>query len=510
VNPEPPKGEIYDIAVIGGGINGAGIARDAAGRGWSVIVCERGDLAGATSSASTKLIHGGLRYLEYYEFRLVREALAEREILLGMAPHIIWPLRFVIPHGPEQRPAWMVRLGLFLYDHIGGRRQLPASQSVNFSNDPAGGAVKSEFRRGFSYSDCWVDDARLVVLNAVDAAANGATILTRTPCFGARRADGRWRLSIGDRHGGRREIEARAVVNAAGPWVRQVATEVLGLKPLNGVRLVQGSHIVVPKLFDGQQAYLLQNTDGRVVFTIPYERDFTLIGTTDTPLSGGPETAAATADEAAYLCAVANRYLRRPVSPVEVVWRYCGVRPLYDDGSNDPKAVTRDYVFEMDRPEGEAPALSIYGGKITTYRRLAEQALDRLKPFLPASTRGAARGPWTAGKSLPGGDIKNFEIFVGELTRRFPRLDAALLRRLARRHGRRAETLLAGVKTEADLGENFGADLWAREVEWLMSEEWAETPEDVLWRRTKTGLRLTARQQETLGSWMSKAKVHGR
>ncbi len=509
MNPKPPAGDIYDIAVIGGGINGAGIARDAAGRGWSAIVCERDDLAGATSSASTKLIHGGLRYLEYYEFRLVREALAEREVLLGLAPHIIWPLRFVIPHGPGQRPAWMVRLGLFLYDNIGGRRRLPGSRSVDLATDPAGLGLKSDFRRAFSYSDCWVDDARLVVLNAIDAASRGATILTRTPCLGARRAGDRWRLTIGDRGGGRREIEARVVINSAGPWVRQVATEVLGLKPLHGIRLVQGSHIVVPKLFDGPQAYLLQNTDGRVIFTIPYEREFTLIGTTDVAVDGAPEQAAATADEAAYLCAAANRYLRRPVTPAEAAWRYCGVRPLYDDGSADPKAVTRDYAFELDRPEGQAPALSIYGGKITTYRRLAEQALDKVAPFLPQTPK-SARGPWTARKPLPGGDIANFELFVGEVVRSRPRMDSTLLRRLARRHGRRVENLLAEAKTDADLGEDFGAGLRAREVEWLMREEWAETADDILWRRTKCGLHLTPRQREALGTWMSKARIHAR
>jgi glycerol-3-phosphate dehydrogenase len=496
-----PDGPV-DLLVIGGGINGAGIARDAAGRGLKVVLAERDDLASATSSASTKLVHGGLRYLEHYEFRLVREALAEREVLLALAPHIVRPLTFVMPHVPALRPAWLIRAGLFLYDHLGGRRRLPASRGLDLDRDPAGRPLKPEITRGFAYADCWVDDARLVVLNALDAAARGATILTRTACVGARRDGGLWRATLADSSGTRREIAARAVVNATGPWVREVVTGTLGLPAANAVRLVKGSHIVTRRLFEGEQAYILQNDDRRVVFAIPYEDDFTLIGTTD--LAVDASAAAAPAIDAAeidYLCRAVSRYFRRAVAASDVVWTYSGVRPLYDDGRTDPSAVTRDYVLDLDRGgDGAAPALSVYGGKITTYRRLAEQVMATLAPFLPAA--GAS---WTATRPLPGGELgtPDFASFLAELERRYPGLPARQLRALARRHGSRAIRLIGEARTPADLGIDFAGGLCAREAEWLIAEEWAREPDDILWRRTKCGLHMSAEERRRFAEWMA-------
>ncbi len=474
----------YDLLVVGGGINGAGIARDAAGRGLKVLLVEQGDLASATSSRSTKLIHGGLRYLEYYEFRLVREALKEREILLNAAPHIVWPLRFVLPHERHLRPAWMIRLGLLLYDHLGGRHRLPGSRGVALDRDPVGRPLKESFRRGFVYSDCWVEDSRMVALNARDAAERGADIRTRTRCVSAAREGDVWRAKFSD--GG--QATARALVNAAGPWVAQFLDQGLHLPHRSVLRLVKGSHIVVPRLFEGDQAYILQNDDRRIVFAIPYERNFTLIGTTDVPYEGDPADVAISEEETGYLCQVINRYFRKSISPADVVWHYAGVRPLYDDASADASAVTRDYVLDLAAPEGGAPLLSIFGGKITTYRRLAEHAMEKLAPYLPK-----AGGTWTASSRLPGGDIPDadFAGFLARLQVGRPWLPADLARRYARAYGTRVERLLGEAKSLAELGRAYGEDLYGAEVEYLIDQEWARSAEDILWRRSKLGLHLS-------------------
>jgi glycerol-3-phosphate dehydrogenase len=485
----------YDLAIIGGGINGCGIARDAAGRGWRVFLCERADLASGTSSASTKLIHGGLRYLEYFKFRLVHEALMEREILWGIAPHIIWPLRFVLPHHRQLRPAWLLRLGLFLYDHLGGRKRLPPTRTLRLRTDPAGASLKPEFTRGFEYSDCWVEDSRLVVLNARDAANRGATIAPRTRCVSAERTDDVWTVALRDEVTGQhRTIRARALVNAAGPWVAQVTASVVHDAPPASVRLVQGSHIVVPRLYPHDKCYIFQNNDSRIFFLIPYERDFTLIGTTDLDYTGDPADVRASAAEIAYLCRSASAYLRQPVTPDMVVWSYSGVRPLFDDGSSAAQEATRDYVLKLDAPPDAPALLSVFGGKITTYRRLAEAALTRLQPHLPV-VPGQAAG-WTGRTPLPGGDFPadGFEQLVADAAARFPFVDATTLRRLLRAYGTETYTLLGDAACAADLGPVFGADLTETELRYLMRSEWARTAEDVVWRRGKLGLRLSAEQ----------------
>jgi glycerol-3-phosphate dehydrogenase len=491
----------YDLCIIGGGVNGCAIARDAAGRGWSVYLCEARDLAAATSSASTKLIHGGLRYLEHREFRLVRESLLEREVLWGIAPHIIWPLRFVLPYHQGLRPAWLLRLGLFLYDHLGGRKRLPPTRGLNLRRDPAGRALQPAYVRGFEYSDCWVEDSRLVVLNARDAADKGATIAPRTRCLSGRREGGAWVMAVQDaRSGQRREIRARALVNAAGPWVSQVLQELLRIAPPARVRLVQGSHIVVRRLYPEAHCYIFQNADGRIFFAIPYERDFTLIGTTDRDYQGDPAQARASAEEIAYLCRAASAYFAAPLTPAAVVWSYSGVRPLYDDGASKAQAATRDYVLHLDVPQAGtpqdgvpqdgAPLLSVFGGKITTSRRLAEAALARLAPHLPAPS-GRAAG-WTGSAPLPGGDfaVDGFEALLGAARARYPFLAEATLRRLLRAYGTCTDALLAGARSAADLGPGFGADLTEAELRYLARREWAMTAEDVIWRRSKLGLRL--------------------
>ena len=491
---------IYDLAIIGGGINGCGIARDAAGRGLSVLLCEQGDLGGGTSSTSTKLIHGGLRYLEHYEFRLVREALREREVLLRMAPHIIWPMRFVLPHHLGLRPAWLLRLGLFLYDHLGGREILSGTRMLDLARDPAGAPLKPSFRRGFEYSDCWVEDSRLVVLNAMDAAARGATVRTRTRLVAAERDKAAWRLSLVDQHDGRRiSVRARILVNATGPWVGTVLTEVIRAKTPARARLIKGSHIVVHKLFDHDRAYIFQNSDGRIIFAIPYEGDFTLIGTTDEEYRGDPRDVAASPAEIKYLCAAASEYFRAPVVPSDVVWTYAGVRPLYDDGASRAQEATRDYILELEAPKGAAPLLTIFGGKITTYRRLAEAVMERLAPF----TRKAH--PWTAGQPLPGGDFPpdGYEREVARLRADFPFLEGGHARRLVRAYGTRARTLLGSARSQADLGLYFGADLTEAEVGYLMDHEWAQSAEDVLWRRSKLGLRISAVEIAALEEFMA-------
>ncbi len=492
--------ESYDLLVIGGGINGAGIARDAAGRGLSVLLVEKDDLGAHTSSASSKLIHGGLRYLEQYEFRLVAEALAEREVLLRIAAHLVRPARFIMPHVPQLRPRWMIRAGLFLYDHLGRRTRLPGSHAVLLDRPPYASGLKPEFRHGFIYSDCRVDDARLVVANLRDATARGAKLLTRTECMAAKREDNRWRARL--RSGtGEREVAAQAVVNAAGPWVKSVLNERLHQPSRDNVRLVKGSHIVVPRLYEGEHAFILQNEDRRVVFMIPYEDRFTLVGTTDVPHEGDPSRPEASAAEADYLCRAASRYLERPVNPADIVWRYAGVRPLYDDGSADPSAVTRDYVLRLDSDQDSAPVLSVFGGKITTYRRLAEHALEKLAPWFPGMGPAWTAGTPLPGSAIPGGDVARFE---QHLTQRYPKLPPLLLQVLARRHGALAYDVLGNAASIADLGEHFGAELYAREVDYLVEREWAATADDVLWRRTKTGLHLSTAQFEAVARHLAR------
>ena len=495
--------KIFDFAIIGGGINGCGIARDAAGRGNSVFLCEMNDLASGTSSWSTKLVHGGLRYLEYYEFRLVREALIEREILWQIAPHIIRPLRFVLPHHSGLRPAWLLRLGLFLYDHIGGRNLLPPTRSVDLTRDEVGKPlVPNRYTRAFEYSDCFVDDARLVVLTARDAADRGAEIRTRTRAIAIRQVDGIWHVTVEDTSDGvRSTIKARALVNAGGPWVENVLRSGAGVNARAKVRLVQGSHIVVRKLYAHDRAYMFQNSDGRIVFVIPYQDDFTLIGTTDRDFDGDPSKVKASTEEIKYLCDSVSEYLAKPVSPEDVVWTYAGVRPLYDDGASEAKAATRDYVFELDTPGG-APMLSIYGGKITTYRRLAEEALERLAPYLGSFK---AKEGWTGKSPLPGGnmDVSAVAALSAELARNYPFLTQAHASRLAHAYGTRAVKWLGNAKSLDDLGLSFGAGLTESEVRYLMAHEWARSAEDIVWRRSKLGLRLSLGEIAALEDWIA-------
>ena len=495
---------IYDLAIIGGGINGCGIARDAAGRGYSVFLSEMSDLASGTSSRSTKLIHGGLRYLEQLDFRLVREALTEREVLWRIAPHIVRPMRFVLPYRAGLRPAWMLRLGLFLYDHLGGRKRLPGTRVLDLATDAAGRPLRSgTFTTAFEYSDCWVDDARLVVLNARDAADRGAVIRTRTKVVSAERGENGWRLTLADATTGRTEtIAARTLVNAAGPWVEEVLRTRVGVTARGHVRLVEGSHIVTRKLFDHDRAYIFQNADGRVVFSIPYEQDLTLIGTTERDYADDPGATTATTDEVAYLCAAASAAFARPVTPADVVWTYSGVRPLFDDGASEAKIASRDYVLEVNAEAGAAPVLSVIGGKITTYRRLAEAALARLAPHLEPH-EGLPSG-WTGREPLPGGNLDADDVtpLTGRLQRRYPFLTEAHAVRLVRAYGTRATSLLGGAKSAQDLGRPFGATLSETEVRYLVDNEWARTAEDVVWRRSKLGLRLSREQIGALDDWM--------
>ncbi len=481
----------YDIAVVGGGINGAGIAADAAGRGLRVLLVEKGDLACATSSASSKLIHGGLRYLEHREFRLVAEALSEREVLLRKAPHIVWPLRFILPHVPGLRPRWMIRAGLALYDRLGTRKRVPSSCSLDLARDPAGSVLRPGLRHGFAYWDCWVDDARLVVLNARAAADRGADIRTRTELQSAAVEGHFWLLRLTGPDG-EREARASALVNAAGPWVAQVGARLGTRDPKRGpasVRLVKGSHVVVPRIAGADDAYLLQNADGRVVFALPFEDRFTLIGTTDVAFEGDPASVAISPEEQTYLLDIASRFFREAIKPEHVVWSFAGVRPLYDDQSENLSAVSRDYHLELDAPRGVPPLLSVYGGKVTTFRRLAEEALARLGPHMRM-----AGDAWTSGAALPGGDIADgdFEHYLARLHAGRPGFPHEFLRHLARRHGTIAETILGDARSMADLGRTIAAGLTEREVVHFRDREWATTAEDVLWRRTKVGLHLAA------------------
>ena len=498
---DAPVPKSVDLLVVGGGINGVGIARDAAGRGLSVLLAEQDDLGSHTSSSSSKLIHGGLRYLEQYKFRLVAEALAEREVLLTAAPHLVRPMRFVMPHVPQLRPAWMIRAGLFLYDYLARRDTLPGSHAVHLRASPYGAGLKPEFVRGFVYSDCRVDDSRLVVATAQAAVHGGAVVLTRTRCASARRVDAAWRATLEPENGARIEVTARAIANVTGPWVRNFLHDALAERGTFGLKLVKGSHIVVPRLYDGDHAYILQNDDRRVVFVYPYEERYTVIGTTDVEMTGAPGRCSASAEETGYLCRAVNRYFVRQSTERDVVWSYCGIRPLFDDGSTDPSAVTRDYVLRLDAPPAGAPVLSVFGGKITTYRALAERALAQLKPWFPGMAPA-----WTSGHTLPGGDLRgeSFETFSEvRLKRDKPWLAAPVRQGLARRHGALAYDVLGEANDIEGLGKHFGADLYAREVDYLMAHEWARDAEDILWRRTKAGLHLTPGARAALGDYVA-------
>lgn len=503
--------DAIDLLVVGGGINGAAIARDAAGRGLSVLLVEQDDLAAHTSSASSKLIHGGLRYLEQYEFSLVAKALAERDVVLNSAPHIVRPLRFVLPHEPHLRPEWMIRAGLLLYDHLGRRRAhtLLRSRRADLREHVAGAPLKAQFETGFIYSDAWCDDARLVVLNALDARARGAEILTRTRCMHARRGTQTWQVELRSGDGGSREVEARALVNAAGPWAASFLDDIAHVPHAHTLRLIKGSHIVVRKLYDHPYAYTFQQADRRIVFAIPFERDYTLIGTTDIEFTGKPESVCIDADEIAYLCAAANRYFTRAIAPVDVVWSYSGVRPLLEEEGVNASEVTRDYLLDFDDGAG-APRLNVFGGKITTHRRLAEDALDRLAPTL-----GNAHGAWTADERvhLPGGEFADaqhsseeaFDHFLLATARRYPWLPDDLVLRYAHAYGTRVERIVGAASKLADLGECFGADLHQAEVDYLVREEWARSADDILWRRSKLGLRFDVKQRLRLEKYLGEA-----
>ena len=498
-----------DVLIIGGGINGAGIARDAAGRGLSVVLCEKDDLASHTSSASTKLIHGGLRYLEHYEFGLVRKALIEREVLLRAAPHIMWPMRFVMPHDQGQRPAWMIRAGLWVYDFLAKRELLPGSGSINLRTHAAGQSLKPEFTKGFIYSDGWVDDARLVVLNALDAAEHGATILTHTRCETARRVNNQWQATLRNQNGQTTQVRARSLVNAAGPWATQFLQDAAHRPSSKALRLIKGSHIVVKQLFDHPYAYIFQNPDGRIVFAINYEQDFTLIGTTDVEYHGDTNKVEIDASEITYLCELTQRYFKKSLTPADVVWSYSGVRPLLEDDSANASEITRDYKLEL---EGDtAPLLSVFGGKITTFRKLAEEAVDLLAPKL-----GNHRGNWTEHACLPGGDlygkqpqnksVREYEGFVNQLQTEFNWLPAKLIARYARAYGTLTRKLLAGRHALADMGEELAPQLYTAELEYLLKNEWAHNSADILWRRSKLGLHVSADTAHKIDRWIENRK----
>lgn len=491
--------ESVDVFIIGGGINGCGIARDAVGRGYSVMLVEKSDLASGTSSASTKLVHGGLRYLEQFEFRLVREALAERETLLRIAPHVIRPLRLILPHHRDMRPAWLIRLGLLIYDSLGGRKLLAATKVLDLREDEAGKSLRTEYVRAFEFSDCWVNDSRLVVLNACDAAERGARIATRTKAVRAERAGGVWLISIQHETGHKEIIRAKLLVNAAGPWVDQVLKNTIGSNHEHNVRLVKGSHIVVARKYDHDRAYFFQNPDGRIIFAIPFEDDFTLIGTTDLDYEGNLDDISINEEEIEYLCSGASQYFHRPVKREDIVWTYSGVRPLYDDGAPRAQEATRDYVLKTDGSAADGVLINVFGGKITTYRRLSEIVLEKVEDAL-----GRRGGKWTAQASLPGGNFPGDDIEgeVGRLCRDYPFLQASHARRLVRYYGTRSRTILGSATTVADLGKHFGFDLYAAEVDYLMDNEWAERVDDVLWRRTKCGLRFAQEEVLCLARWM--------
>lgn len=497
-----------DVLIVGGGINGAGIARDAAGRGLSVILCEKDDLAQHTSSASTKLIHGGLRYLEHYEFNLVRKALIEREVLLRAAPHIMWPMRFVMPHDRGQRPAWMIRAGLYLYDFLAKREILPGSGAIDLRTHPAGQPLKPEFARGFIYSDGWVDDARLVVLNARDAADHGAQVFTHTACTSAQRVGDRWQATLRRADGSDVEVSARCIVNAAGPWAAQFLKDAVAQPAGKALRLVKGSHIVVKKMFEHPYAYIFQNPDGRIVFAINYEQDFTLVGTTDLEYTGDANKVAIDQSEIDYLCQLTQRYFRKPLRPADVVWSYSGVRPLLEDDSAKASEITRDYKLTL---EGDrAPLLSVFGGKITTFRRLAEEAVDLIVPKL-----GNTRGTWTERACLPGGDlygapqnraVLEFDGWVAALQREYAWLPPKLVARYARAYGTRTHKLLEGRRSVADMGEALAEGLYEAELGYLTRYEWASSGADILWRRSKLGLHLPPDTAQNIDLWIARTQ----
>lgn len=493
---------VFDLFIIGGGINGVGLARDAAGRDLKVTLCDQDDLGGATSWTSSKLIHGGLRYLEHYEFRLVRESLAEREVLLRTAPHLVRPLRFVLPHVPELRPKWMIRVGLFLYDHLSRRVSLPSSSAINLRRSPLGAGLKTAFRRGFAYSDCQVDDARLVIANAYAAASLGTRVIVRTACTGAEVVDGVWQVQLENKNTGQHTVlAARALVNAAGPWVGQVGASIKRLRPQKRIRLIKGSHIVVPRLYQGEHAYILQNEDRRQIFVIPFERHYSLIGTTEVEVKGEPGSLNISQDEIDYLCRAVSRYMEHLIRPNDVVWSYAGLRPLFGDGETDLSEITRDYELDLDIVNGGAPMLMVYGGKITTYRRLAEHVLDKLRPFFPSM-----KPAWTESAPLPGGDIHKGDIdaLANKLAQDYPGLPRSLLASLAGRYGTLCREVLGHARDVAALGQYFGADLYAREVDYLVDHEWARTADDVLWRRTKTGLHLTEYERDSVREYLAR------
>ncbi len=499
--------DLVDLIVIGGGINGSGVARDAAGRGLSVVLLEKGDIGEGTSSRSGKYIHGGLRYLEYYEFRLVREALIEREVVLGIAPHLAWPLRLVLPHSPEQRPRWLIRLGLFLYDHLGGRKRLPGTQSIDLRTDPVGEPVANEFEHAFGYYDVWVDDARLTLLNAVDAAERGARVLPRTRFEGAERVDGHWRVTWRDVLTEEITVQrARALFNTAGPWVERVVHDVRGASTRHRVRLVKGSHLIMKRWWTGGHGYVLQHTDRRLIFVNPLFDDLALIGTTDIPYEGASEDVAIDAAEIDYLLGIMNRYFKTGLTPSGVLHAYSGVRPLFDDDSaKSASAVTRDYTFELDAGDG-APMLSAFGGKLTTYRKLAEHGLEKLRTHLPAMGRG-----WTGNEPLPGGDMPggDFDAWFEGFRARHAWLPEPLARHYARCYGTRADALLGSAGSLDDLGRHFGGRLYEREARWLVTREWARTAEDVLWRRTKHLLFLDEAERAIFERWLAGLNVRG-
>jgi glycerol-3-phosphate dehydrogenase len=504
VQAAPAPGERCDLLVVGGGINGCGIARDAAGRGLRVLLCEQDDLAAHTSSASTKLIHGGLRYLEHYEFLLVRKALQEREVLMAAAPHIIWPMRFVLPHDGHLRPAWLIRAGLFLYDNLADRGRLPGSVRVDLRKHPAGAALDGRFRIGFEYSDAWVDDARLVVLNAMDARERGATVWTRARCERLERSHDHWLATLVRRDGGSLHIRARAVVNATGPWAGAFLRDRTPLRSGHGIRLVKGSHIVVPRLFQHAYAYIFQAPDRRVVFAIPYEQEFTLIGTTDVDYAQDAGPAKITDDEVVYLCKMAGRYFRQRISPGDVVWSFSGLRPLLYDAESDAASASRDYAVELDA-DGP-PLLSILGGKITTYRRVAQEAVDRL-----ADALGLTKDAWTSGAALPGGDLpaQDFAAFFAACAQRWPWLPAPMLVRMARAYGTRLDRIVCDAGRLEDLGVEIAPGLRERELEYLQRQEWAMQADDVLWRRTKLGLHAAAEDTRRVQDWLSARATSG-
>lgn len=500
----PTEGQPYDLFIVGGGINGCGIARDGAGRGLSVCLAEMGDLAGATSSGSTKLIHGGLRYLEFYKFDLVRKALMEREVLWNIAPHIIRPLRFILPHHQGLRPAWMLRLGLFLYDHLGGRKLLPATRVVNFRKDQSGTPLQTKFSTGFEYSDCSVDDARLVVLNAMDAAERGARIMTRTKVLSAQSENEYWTITTQDAKNNTQSHRARILVNATGPWVNKFLTATFGKRENRKIRMVRGSHIVVPKIDVHDRCYILQNADKRVFFAIPYEQNFTLIGTTDCDFDDDPGNARISGDEIAYLCASFNAYFTQTLKPTDVVWSYSAVRPLADDSDGNARKASRDYDIETSHQNGRAPLINVYGGKITTYRKLGEAVLEKVGNYIKIPGK-----QWSDSTPLPGGNfpVDGFERQASDLQREYTFLSDRFCRRLVRSYGTRARTILGKAKYIEDLGQCFGSDLFEAEVRYLIKHEWALKTEDILWRRTKEGLRIEPARVKKLENFLANQRL---